>query len=290
MNTWLIAARPRTLTAALVPVLVGCALAIRAGQFDARVALATLLCATLIQIGTNFANDLHDFKKGADTPARLGPMRVTSAGLLTPQQIERGMWVIFGLAVMVGLYLAWVGGWPIVVIGLLSILAGLAYTAGPYPLGYHGLGDVAVFIFFGLVAVVGTYYTQTHSVTAPVIVAAVPIGALATNILVVNNVRDADTDRMAGKRTLAVLLGRNAARAEYVLLMLIAYFSPLVLWFAFGFDAWILLPLISLPVAWRWLQFVRQMEGPALNQALGGTAQLLALYGALFALGIVLLV
>lgn len=286
MKAWILAARPRTLTAALVPVLVGCALTLRAGQFDGLVALVTALSALCIQIGTNFANDLHDFKKGADTPDRVGPTRVTSAGLLSPKQVEMGMWVIFGLAVAFGFFLVWVGGWPIVVIGLVSILAGIAYTAGPFPLGYNGLGDIAVFIFFGLVAVPGTYYVQAKTVPIETFLAAIPIGALATNILVVNNVRDADTDKVAGKRTLAVLLGRPAARLEYAVLLGAAYITPIVMWLFFGFSPWVLLPLVSLPIAWRWLQMVNTVLGPPLNQALGGTAQLLAIYGVLFAVGI----
>lgn len=281
------ASRPRTLTAAMVPVVVGTALAYRDGVFNPLAALAAMLSALCIQIGTNFANDLYDFKKGADTGARLGPTRVTSAGLLTPRQVEMGMWVVFGLAAALGLYLIYVGGWPILVIGMASILAGITYTAGPFPLGYNGLGDVAVFIFFGLVAVMGTYYVQARALTLEALWAAVPIGAITTNIIIVNNVRDADTDRAAGKRTLAVLLGRNAARLEYAILMAVAYAAPFVLWLGYKFDLWVLLPLLSLPLAVRLTRTVSTTEGPALNRALGGTAQLLALYGGLMSLGLI---
>lgn len=288
IRTWILASRPRTLTAAIVPVVVGSALAWRDHTFHGWAALAALLAAVLIQIGTNFANDVHDFKKGADTAARLGPTRVTSAGLLTPKQVEGGVIVVFGLAVGLGAYLIYVGGWPILLIGVCSILAGLAYTAGPFPLGYNGLGDVAVFIFFGLVAVTGTYYVQAHTLTPAVWLAAVPIGAIATAIIVVNNVRDTDTDRAAGKRTLSVLLGRPAARLEYAGLLLMAYAAPVVLWLIFRLSVWTLLPWLTLPLAWGHIRAIYTTEGPALNRTLGGTAQLLAQYGALLALGLVL--
>ena len=288
VRTWIMASRPRTLTASIVPVVVGTAVAVRDGVFNPWVALAALFSAVMIQVGTNLANDLFDFKKGADTHTRLGPTRVTSARLLTPREVEIGMWVVFGLAAASGLYVIYVGGWPMLVIGVASILAGVAYTAGPFPLGYNGLGDLAVFIFFGLVAVLGTYYAQARAVTLGAVLAAVPVGALATAILVVNNVRDADTDRAAGKRTLAVLLGRGAARAEYAVLLTLAYAAPLALWLLRGASVWALLPLLTLPVAVRLARVVITTEGPALNRALAGTAQLLALYGVLFALGIAL--
>jgi 1,4-dihydroxy-2-naphthoate octaprenyltransferase len=283
------ASRPRTLTAAVTPVIVGTALAGRAHAFNATLALAALISAILIQIGANFANDLYDFRKGADTPDRLGPTRVTSAGLLEPRTIEIGMWLAFGLAAISGLYLIYAGGWPILAIGVASILAGIAYTGGPVPLGYIGLGDLLVFVFFGLVAVGGTYYVQAHALAPQVIFAASAIGVLTTNILVVNNVRDADTDRPTGKRTLAVLLGRDAARVEYAVLLLVAYAAPLVLWLAFKMSAWVLLALLSLPLAVRLTRAVfTAKDGPTFNRTLAGTAQLLAIYGALLALGIIL--
>src|SRR3990172_2482701 len=200
VRAWMMASRPRTLTAAIVPVVVGTAVAVRDRVFNPWVALAALFSAVMIQIGTNLANDLFDFKKGADTHTRLGPTRVTSAGLLTPGEVGIGMWVVFALAAASGLYVVYAGGWPILVIGVASILAGIAYTAGPFPLGYNGLGDLAVFIFFGLAAVMGTYYAQARAVTLDACLAAVPVGVLTTAILVVNNVRDADTDRAAGPR------------------------------------------------------------------------------------------
>jgi 1,4-dihydroxy-2-naphthoate octaprenyltransferase len=289
VRVWVLASRPRTLTAAITPVVVGTALAVQAKAFNPPLAIAALVCAVLIQIGANLANDVYDFRKGADTPDRQGPQRVTSAGLLAPRTVEIGMWLTFGLAAVFGLYLIYVGGWPILAIGVASILAGIAYTGVPLPLGYIGLGDPLVFIFFGLIAVGGTYYLQAHTLAPQVFWAASAIGALTTNILVVNNVRDADTDRASGKRTLAVLLGRNTARAEYAVLALFAYATPFVLWLVFKMSPWVLLPLLSLPLAVRLARSVATVTaGPILNQTLAGTAQLLAVYGALLAIGIIL--
>ena len=212
VEVWLLAARPKTLPAAAAPVVVGTAVAISEQVFSLLPALAALLGALFIQIGTNFANDVFDFKKGADTTERLGPMRVTQVGLLTPRQVMMGMWLTFGLASVAGLYLIWIGGWPIVAIGVLSIISGIAYTGGPFPLGYKGLGDLFVFIFFGLVAVCGTYYVQAGSVTMSALALGVAVGALSVAILTVNNLRDVDNDRRAGKRTLVVRMGATPAR------------------------------------------------------------------------------
>ena len=289
LRVWVLASRPRTLTAAVTPVVVGTALAVRAKALNPPLAIAALVAAVLIQIGANLANDLFDFRKGADTPDRQGPPRVTSAGWLSPRSVEIGMWLTFGLAALFGLYLVYAGGWPILAIGVASILAGLAYTGGPVPLGYVGLGDLLVFIFFGLVAVGGTYYLQARALVPPVFWAASAIGALTTNILVVNNVRDADTDRAAGKRTLAVLLGREAARGEYAALVLVAYATPFVLWLVFQMSPWVLLTLLSLPLAVRLARVVlTATDGPVLNRTLAATAQLVAVYGALLAVGIIL--
>jgi 1,4-dihydroxy-2-naphthoate polyprenyltransferase len=285
---WVMAGRPRTLYAGISPVLVGTGLAIRHGVFQPLPAIATLLAAILIQVGANYANDLFDFKRGADPEARTGPTRVTSAGLLTPGQVQAGMWAVFGASALIGLYLVYRGGWPILLVGILSILAAIAYTAGPFPLGYNGLGDLFVFIFFGLVGVLGTFYLQAHTLSLDVLIASLPVGLLVTDILVVNNVRDVETDRAVGKRTLAVLLGRNGARAEYIVLLVIAYAVPFVLWLGFGFSAWTLLPLLTIPLAYRLARTVTTQTGPVLNRALAGTAQLSALFSLLFAIGIVL--
>ncbi|MCX6031495.1 MAG: 1,4-dihydroxy-2-naphthoate polyprenyltransferase [Chloroflexi bacterium] len=286
-RAWLIASRPHTLPAAIAPVIVGAALAGQAGAFKPLAALAALLAALLIQIGANFANDLGDYRRGADAAGRVGPTRVTSAGLLTPAEVTAGMWTVFGLAAACGLYLIALGGWPVAVIGVLSIAAGIAYTAGPLPLGYYGLGDLAVFIFFGLVAVVGTYYVQTRALTLVAFVAAVPMGALITAILVVNNVRDADTDRAAGKHTLAVLLGRRGARAEYLLLMLAAYLTPIALWLGFAMRPTVLLPLVTLPLAVPLIRAVLTVLGPPLNRTLAGTAQLAVIFAIALAVGVI---
>ena len=287
-RAWRMASRPRTLPASVAPVIVGTALAIQAEMFEPVAALVALLCALLIQIGSNFANDLGDYRRGTDRLGRVGPTRVTTAGLLTPDQVKRGMWVVFGLAALGGLYLIALGGWPILVAGALSIAAAIAYTAGPLPFGYYGLGDLGAFVFFGLVAVTGTYYVQAHALTPAVWLGAVAMGCLVTAILVVNNIRDADTDRLAGKRTLAVLLGRRGARIEYVLLLGIAYAVPVILWLGLGMQPWVLLPLVTLALAVPQVRAVFTVLGPALNRTLAGTAQLTAVYAAVFAVGVIL--
>jgi 1,4-dihydroxy-2-naphthoate octaprenyltransferase len=285
---WILASRPRTLFASVSPVVVGAALAAQGGKFRLLPALAALVVAVAIQIGANFANDLGDYRRGADTAERVGPTRVTSAGLLSPRQVAAGMWMAFGLAAAAGLYLVSVGGWPVLVAGIASIAAGIAYTAGPLPLGYYGLGDLAVFLFFGLVGTLGTYYVQALEITPLAVASAVPVGALITAILVVNNLRDADTDRAAGKRTLAVLLGRRGARIEYLALLIVAYAAPLILLLFFDQRAWILLPLLTLPLGFRLAQAVFTTLGPALNRTLAGTSQLALLYSAALAVGLIL--
>ncbi len=288
IRPWVIASRPRTLPAALAPVIVGTALALQAGAFRPLAALAALFAALLIQIGSNFANDLGDYYRGTDQVDRVGPTRVTTAGLLTPRQVETGMAVVFGLAALAGLYLVTLGGWPILLAGVLSILAAMAYTIGPAPFGYYGLGDMGTFVFFGLIAVAGTYYVQAHDVTPAVWLAAVAMGCLVTAILVVNNLRDADSDRAAGKRTLAVLLGRRGARIEYIGLLAIAYAVLFILWLGLGMRPWVLLPLLTVPLAGRLIRSILTVLGPPLNGALAGTAQLAVAYALAFGTGIVL--
>ncbi len=286
IRVWLLAARPRTLTAAVVPVVVGTAVAAAYGGFRPLPALAALLTAMCIQIGTNFANDFHDFQRGADTHERVGPQRVTQSGLVAPRTVRAAALGTFGVALVIGIYLAVVGGWPILITGLASIAAGWAYTGGPWPFGYHGLGDLFVFVFFGLVATAGTTYVQLHAVPPPAWIAAVPVGALATAILVVNNLRDIATDARAGKRTLAVRLGPDATRVEYVLLLVLAFAAPFpLLPFA---RPWVLLPLATLPLAAGPVRLVFRGHGAELNAALGATARLHLAYGALLALGLVL--
>jgi 1,4-dihydroxy-2-naphthoate octaprenyltransferase len=288
LKAWLMAARPKTLTAALVPVAVGTSLAFAAGVGRWLPALAALVGAVFIQVGTNLTNDYYDFKKGADTAERLGPVRVTQSGLIAPGTVLAAALGCFGLAFLTGTYLVWVGGWPIVAIGLASLLAGYAYTGGPYPLAYHGLGDIFVLGFFGFVAVTGTYYVQAGEVSPAAWWASVPVGAIGTGLLVVNNLRDASTDVKANKRTLVVRWGTGAGKAEYVLLLVAAYLTPLFLWGLGLKGPWVLLPLVSAPLAVPPLKLVLGAQGAALNPALGGTARLQAVFGLLFAVGLYL--
>jgi 1,4-dihydroxy-2-naphthoate octaprenyltransferase len=239
----------------------------------------------LLQIGSNFANDVYDSEKGADGDDRLGPPRAVQLGLLTPAQMKRGMVLTFSAALAVGSYLVWVAGWPIVALGLLSIAAAWAYTGGPWPLGYHGLGDVAVFLFFGIAAVVGTEYVQSLRFSAQALAAAVPVGLLATGVLVVNNLRDIETDRRAGKRTVAVRLGSAGARAEYTTLIAAAYAIAPAFWLFGGRSVWVCLPWLTAPLALRLVARMRRVEGAELNPLLGATAQLCLFYALLFALG-----
>lgn len=285
MKRWLLASRPATLTAAIVPVAVGTACAKVAGEIAWGPALAALFGAIWIQIGTNFANDVYDAEKGADTDERLGPTRAVASGLISAAAMRRAMILAFGLAALAGVYLVWVAGWPILVIGIASILSGIAYTGGPYPLGYHGLGDVFVMLFFGFVAVCGTAYVQLLDVPTIAIVASVPVGALATAILVVNNLRDRKTDEVAGKRTLAVRLGRGGAIAEYVLLLVASYGALVAAWWLTS-SLWVLLPLVSAPVAIVLARRVGVRHGRALNPVLAQTAQLLLLFGVLLSVGL----
>ncbi|MFB6092922.1 MAG: 1,4-dihydroxy-2-naphthoate polyprenyltransferase [Haloquadratum sp.] len=300
-EAWVIAARPQTLPAAASPVVVGVGLALHDGVFAALPALAALVGAGLIQIGTNFANDYYDAVQGADTEDREGFTRVTAGGLIEPETVKRAMYLAFAAAILVGSYLVYVGGVPILVIGLLSVASGIAYTGGPYPLGYHGLGDLFVFVFFGLVAVAGTYYVQAAAalagplptgippgtLPATAFVAALPMAALATDILVVNNVRDREEDAQTGKRTLAVRFGYEFARAEFVAMLALAYAAPL--WFLVrpGFTAAVALPYLTLPYA---LDVTRTMleetSGDVLNPTLERAGRLLAAYAIAFAVGL----
>jgi 1,4-dihydroxy-2-naphthoate octaprenyltransferase len=283
-GAWVLACRPATLTAAVSPVCVGTACAHAVGSFRAGPALAALIGAMLLQIGSNLANDVFDFEKGADTEARLGPLRAAQAGLLTARQLRRGMLVVFGLALLVGVYLTSVSGPAIIGIGLASIAAAVAYTGGPYPLGYHGLGDAFVMLFFGFVAVCGTAFVQTDTVPALALAASVPVGCLATAILVVNNVRDRETDVVAGKRTLPVRFGRTAGLAEYAGLVVLAYAVPAAL--AASHSPWTLLPLLTVPLAANLVRRVFRETGRDLNRTIGATAKLLFLHSALFAAGL----
>lgn len=288
VRAWVLAARPKTLPAAAVPVLVGTAVASLDGAIDVLVFAATLAAALLIQVGTNFANDYSDFVSGADHAGRLGPTRVTQGGLIPPQSVRWATYLAFAAALAIGLYLAWVGGWPIVLIGSVSIVCGFLYTGGPWPFGYHGLGDLFVFVFFGLVAVAGTAYLQSGRWDSLAIGAAVPIGLLSTNILVINNLRDLPTDRAAGKRTLAVRIGDRATRWQYAVLMLLAYAAPVAI-AAWQWSDWHLLPWLSAPLGVMLTRRVlRGTAGRELNAVLERTGQLLLVYGILLSAGCVL--
>lgn len=287
-QAWVLASRPPTLFAAVAPVVVAVACVYAVAEVRWLPSWVALISALWIQIGTNFANDVFDFEAGADTEERLGPLRAVQAGLLSPEQMRRGMWLAFGLALLGGVYLTWVGGWPLLVIGIVSIVSGIAYTGGPYPLGYHGLGDVFVLVFFGFVAVCGTVFLNLGTVPAAAWWVAVPPGALATAILVVNNVRDRQTDVVAGKRTLAVRLGRRAGIAEYIVLLLASFAIPFVLWSRLGFALWIFLPWLCVPLAWGLTMRLIRNEGQELNPVLAGTARLMMIFAALLALGLVL--
>jgi 1,4-dihydroxy-2-naphthoate polyprenyltransferase len=286
-RAWLLAARPKTLSAAAAPVFVGAGLAASQGVFARGPATAALVGALLIQVGTNFANDYYDFIRGGDTKERVGPVRVTQAGLIPPCQVWWGMVLALSAAFGVGIYLVVVGGWPIVVIGLASLVCAVAYTGGPYPLAYHGLGDVFVFVFFGLIAVGGTYWVQALEWPAGALLAGAGMGALTTAILVANNLRDLDADRSAGKRTLAVRLGRRATRVEYSVLLLSGFTVPLLGTMLMGWPNWSLMALLAAVPALGPLHVVWTATDPrALIPALGGTARVVAIYGVLLGLGL----
>ena len=285
---WWLAIRPKTLPAAASGVVMGSALAWHDGSFQLLPALAALCVALLLQIGSNVANDVYDFERGADTHERHGPLRVTQAGLLTSEQVKRGMWVIFGLAAFLGLYLAYLRGWVVIIIGLAAIISAIAYTGGPFPLGYYGLGDLFVFVFFGLAAVAGTYFVQVGLVSAAAWWMAIPIGLIITAILVVNNLRDLENDRKAGKHTLAVILGSQGVRLEYVLCLAVAYLILPILVFMKIVPAFTLLAWLSLPVALKSMRIVSTQQGGPLNAALAGTGQTALAYSVLFWLGLII--
>ena len=288
MGAWMLATRPRTLPAAVSPVMVGTAMAVADGKFEFMPAFAALLGALLLQIGVNLANDYFDFKKGIDTSERLGPVRVTQSGLIPPDRVRLAMIIIFSGALAVGLYLTAIAGWPILAVGMACILASLAYSGGPFPLASHGLGDLFVFIFFGLVAVCGTYYVQALQVTTQVLWLSVPVGFLITAIIVVNNLRDIPTDQKSGKNTLAVILGERGAKLEYLLLVIGAYIMPAAFFFSGGFSVWVLLPLISIPLSIPNIIAVHKDKGPSLNMVLAKTAALSLVFSLLLSAGLVI--
>jgi 1,4-dihydroxy-2-naphthoate octaprenyltransferase len=288
VHIWIMAARLRTLPASVAPVLVGTSLALGAGHFNALAFLAALFGAMLIQVGTNLSNDYSDARRGADTEDRLGPVRVTAGGLVPPRQVLVAIYVTFALAVLCGAYLISVAGWGLLAVGAASILAGVLYTGGPRPYGYEGLGEVFVFLFFGIVAVVGSWYVQVQSLPWEPFVVAVPVGLLACDILVVNNLRDIATDRRAGKRTLAVRLGAERTRVLYAVVLVVAFLCAPLPWPLGSMTAWLLLPWLVVPLAASALRTVRtRSDGPSLNQALARTAMLQLIFCVLYSVGII---
>ncbi len=284
-QVWILAARPKTLWAAAAPVIIGAAIAFYDAAFHVPAFMAGLLGAIFIQIGTNFANDLFDFKKNTDTHDRVGPLRVTQAGLVSPSQMRTATIMAFSVAFVIGIYLVYRGGWPIVAIGLASILFGVLYTGGPYPLGYNGLGDIFVFIFFGPVAVGGTYYVMAQTVTPVALLAGIAPGLLSTAILVVNNTRDLETDQRTGKRTLAVRFGRRFSEVQYGLLAFGAGAFPVVYFVVTREHPYAMIAsMVIIPAFLITRQLVR-FSGAALNDVLANTGRLLALYALLFAIG-----
>jgi len=281
------AARPRTLPAAVAPVLVGTALAATGGTFKVLTFLAALIGALFIQVGTNLSNDYSDARRGADTEDRLGPVRVTAGGLVPPRQVLIATYVAFGVAVLAGSYLIATAGWELLLVGAASILAGVLYTGGPRPYGYEGLGEIFVFLFFGVVAVAGSYYAQVEQLDWEALVLAVPVGLLASAILVVNNVRDLETDRRAGKRTLAVRLGRERVRALYAGMLALAFLTAPLPWVLGSLSPWLLLPWLAIPLAVPLVRTVRtRTDGPSLNGALAGTGQLQLAFCVLLSAGL----
>ena len=277
--------RPKTLVAAFSPVIMGAVLAHVNGFFHFFSIISTLVAAVFIQIGTNFANDYFDHQKGADTPHRLGPVRATSAGLISPHIMRRAMVIAFGLAALCASYIIWRGGLPILGIGLLGILFGILYTGGPYPLGYNGLGDVFVLLFFGPVAVAGTYYVQALYWSTESILLGLAPGLFSMAILAVNNLRDIDEDRGSGKRTLAVRFGRTFARTEFTLCLVLGASVPLIVDIYLKNNTLNQLGLLVLIPAIKLIRFVWQEKGKELNHALSNTGKLLMLFTVLWVIG-----
>lgn len=289
LKSWILAARPKTLTAALVPILVGSGLAHReASRLDGMVVVLTLLASLLIQIGTNFVNDAMDFKKGADTEKRIGPQRVTQAGIFKAHHVLWMATLFFALAVLCGIPLVMKGGWPIVVIGVMSVLMGYGYTAGPFPLAYKGLGDLFVVLFFGLIAVAGVYFLHSGALSLSAFVAGLQVGFHCTVLIAINNLRDVDGDRLVNKKTLPVRFGKKFARWEIAFLCM-APFALGVYWWIQGFYFSFFLPLLLLPLAIRIAKLVFQTEpGAVYNQFLGKAAGLHLFFGLLLSAGLLL--
>lgn len=289
-SVWLKASRPKTLPAALAPVAVGtCLAAGPAGVFKLPILVATIVGALFIQIGTNLSNDYSDARRGADTDDRLGPVRVTAGGLVPPKYVLYATWVAFGIAALAGVYLVVEAGWELILVGAASIVAGVLYTGGPKPYGYEGLGEVFVFLFFGVVAVTGSFFVQTEELAWEAFALSIPVGLLACSLLMVNNIRDIDTDRRAGKRTLAVRLGRQKMRTVFSLTILLAFVLIPIIWLATDLTAWINLALLALPLWPPLARTVRERtDGAALNKALADSARLELVFCVLLSAGLLI--
>ncbi len=287
-QSWILASRPKTLPAAIVPVLVGSALAVSVDKFYLSYSIVALFCALLIQIGTNFTNDLYDYLKGADSKQRKGPVRVLASGLISVKEMKTGSVIVFGSAFLLGLYLVHSAGIIILWIGIVSIIAGIVYTAGPFPLAYNGLGDFFVFAFFGVVGTMGTFYLHTQEFSILSFLVSLPVGALTTNILIVNNYRDIEEDKAAGKNTLAVYLGRNFTRWEFIILLLLSYAVSIILFLNFEYNYWIFLPYITIPFTIILVRMLFNLKGESLNKTLALTAKFAGIYCLLLSAGLIL--
>jgi 1,4-dihydroxy-2-naphthoate octaprenyltransferase len=288
IHIWCLAIRPKTLPASIAGVVTGTAVAIEMGHFSAWPALAALFVGLFLQIASNLANDVFDFESGTDNFERVGPTRVTQAKLLSPKQVKSGLGIVIAIAAILGIYLSVIAGWPVILIGTAAIAAAILYTGGPYPLGYHGFGDLLVFLFFGLAAVTGTYYVQTSTITPAALWMSIPIGLIIVDLLVVNNLRDIHTDKKSGKITLAVRLGEKNTRINYVVWMVSAYAIIPILVIT-QIIPWIsMLTWLSLPLAWQVTKKVLSHTGRALNSALAGTSQLALVFALLFLVGMLI--
>lgn len=285
---WYLAARPKTLPAAVAPIVVGTAVAVREDSFVWWIALLAMVTALLLQIAANFANDAIDAKKGSDTAERTGPMRITAAGLVTYKQVMNATWITLALAMCTGIPLLIHGGWPFVFLGIVSLVCAVAYTGGPFPISYLGLGEIFVFLFFGLIAVTGTAYLQTGELTALSLAASIPPGAMIVGILIINNYRDREQDEKVNKRTVAVRIGDRATRIEYFIMHSLTLLSPFVFWALGWLNAWALITLFSLPMFRTLVQQVQTLRGPALNKTLGLTGKTALVHSLLLGLALVL--
>lgn len=288
LRIWYLAARPKTLPAAVAPIVVGTAVAVRESSFVWWVALLALVTALLLQIAANFANDAIDAKKGSDTADRTGPTRITAAGYVSYQQVMNATWITLALAMCSGIPLLIRGGWPFVALGIASLVCAVAYTGGPFPISYLGLGEIFVFLFFGLIAVTGTAYLQTGELTALSLLASIPPGAMIVGILIINNYRDREQDARVNKRTVAVRIGPKNTRIEYYLMLGLTLISPFVFWALGWLNAWALLTLLSLPMFRQLVHQVQTLQGPPLNQTLGLTGKTALVHSLLLGAALIL--